>query len=124
MSPTQVIIIALGILLAVSAAGNAWQYHEHDKAIEAVATAKQLNADTTKAAKACGDSVDKLATDTRARGTRLEAALAGQKGKIESLETQAIAALSAKPANPADLCGSAVLFLKGEIAKERAGGAR
>jgi len=107
----------LTLLLALSVAGNAWQYHEHDKAVAAVATAEQLGVDTKAAAQACGASVDALAADSKARSARIEQQLAGWSGRILELPGASLEALSARPANPADLCGSVTQYLQAQIRK-------
>lgn len=117
MTITQI----LALLLAISVAGNAWQFHAHDKDVAAVATAEQLNTDTKAAAQACSASVDALAADAKARSARIEKQLAGWSGRILELQGASMEALSARPANPADLCASITQYLQGQVRKERAG---
>lgn len=117
MSLTQL----LALLLAISVAGNAWQFHDHDKAVAAVATAEQLNTDTKAAAQACSASVDGLAADSKARSARIEQQLAGWSGRILELQGASIEALAARPANPADLCGSITQYLQAQIRKSGPG---
>lgn len=114
-------VMLLGILLALSVAGNAWQYHEHDKAVAAVATATQLNADTAAAAQTCTNSVDTLAKDSRFRQGRIRADVAALAPQISALQTQGNQALQAKPDNPTDLCGSLERFWRARIIEERSG---
>lgn len=117
-------VIVLGVLLAVSAAANAWLLRERDGALEQVATAKQLNADTAAAAQACSASVDALASDTRARSKRLDAMLSHFSGRMLTLQTEANDALRARPSDPKDLCKSIGDYWRAEIRKERAGATR
>lgn len=118
------IVIALGVLLVASATGNAWLLHERDGAIAAVATATQLNADTAAAAGACKTSVDRLAVNTMARSAYIDKQLAGWGGLILTRQHEASEALSARPANPADLCASLTAYLQGRIREDAAGAKR
>lgn len=120
MNPT----ILLAILLAISVAGNGWQYHEHGKDLVRIGTTEQLAADTREAAKACSTSVDNLATQGKKQHTTVLANLQAQAGKVASLEGAAIAALNARPADPANLCKSLELYLRGQINAEKTGGAK
>jgi len=113
----------LGVLLAISVAGNAWQYHEHDKLIEAKATALQLNEDTKGAAQACTASVKTLADDSRRRQGDLATKVGEISGAVGAMQKKANQALQAKPDNPADLCGSLERYWKARIVEERAGAA-
>lgn len=115
MSP----IAILGLLLALSVAGNAWLFHARDKALAAEVTAEQLNADTAVAAKTCSDSVDNLAKDGKARSARLEKMLGAESARIVSLQRQALDAQRAKPDDPKDLCGSLERYLRAQIKAER-----
>lgn len=119
MGPTLIPLIVLGVLLAASAAGNAWLFNSRDKALVAEATAQQLNADTAVAAKTCSDGVDNLATDSKARSIRLEKMLGAKAGSILTLQHQALAAQRARPDNPQDLCGSLERYLRSQIKAER-----
>lgn len=124
MSPTVIVIGVLMLLLALSGAGNAWLFHERDKALEAKATAVQLNADTAKAAETCGASVDKLATDSKVRHKNLEQAIGLTDIRVAELQGRANQVLQTKPDNPADLCGSLERFLRARIVEDRAGAAK
>jgi len=115
MNPT----ILLAILLFLSVAGNAWQYNEHSQDMVKIGTTEQLAADTKAAAEACSTSVDNLAKKGATQHATVLANLAAQAGKVAGLEGAAIAALNAKPADPADLCKSLELYLRGQIKAER-----
>lgn len=115
MKPT----ILLAILLALSVAGNGWQYHEHGKDLIKIGTTEQLAADTQAAADACSASVDNLATQGKTRHSELLASLQAQAGQVAGLKGAAIAALNAKPADWADLCKSLEIFLREQIKAER-----
>ncbi len=110
----------LGLLLAISVAGNLWQYHEHDVVVTRAATAEQLGRDTRAAADACTASVNNLAEQGRAQRKETLAALAALAPQIEATKRSAQLALLARPDNPADLCGSLADYLRREIRKERA----
>lgn len=114
------VVIGLAISLAVSLAGNAWLFHERDKAIEARAAVGQLQADTKAAAGACTKSVDDLAKASRAQAKGLQAAIEGASGQVAWLQTEALKAGQVKPDNPQDLCGSLERYLKGELTRRRA----
>lgn len=116
MSP----VIALAIALAISLAGNAWLFHDRDKAIEARAAVGQLQADTKAAADACTQSVDKLASASRAQEKRLQEAIDGARGQVAWLQTEALKAGQARPDNPQDLCGSLERYLRGQLLQRRA----
>lgn len=115
MSPTMV----LGILLGLSVAGNAWQYHQHTKDAVAFGTTKQLAEDTKAAAGACSTSVDNLAKAGRTRQDAILAALAGVAPKVAELQKEALVAAQAKPDDPKDLCGSLQRYLKAQVRAER-----
>lgn len=117
MSPLAI----LGILLALSVAGNAWQYHEHTVDSVKFGTTKQLADDTKAAAQACSDGVDALQKQGAGTRTAIIAALQGESARIKGLQQDALTALAARPDNPADLCGSLDRYLKAQIAKERGG---
>jgi hypothetical protein len=118
MGALSIPILVLGVLLAASISGNAWLLHSRDGALQAEATAKQLNADTAQAAKACSDSVDHLAEDGKARSARLEKMIGAQSGRIQTLQRQALDAQRAKPDDPKDLCGSLERYLRAQIRAE------
>jgi hypothetical protein len=118
MSPT----IILAILLALSVAGNGWQYHEHGKDLVQIGTTKQLADDTKLAAQTCSTSVDKLATKGETQHAAVLASLQAQAGKVADLKGATIAALNAKPADPADLCKSLAIYLHDQIKAEKTGG--
>lgn len=114
MNPSAI----LSILLALSVAGNAWQFHIHDKLVATAATAEQISRDTKAAADACSASVDNLATEGRKQREDTLAAIKAQQPAIESLRSAANLALLAKPINPKDLCSSLDTYLRAEIRKE------
>lgn len=111
---------AVAILLALSTAGNAWQFHRHEATLEAKAATEQLAKDTTEAAKACTRGVDDLARAGRIRGQALLQAMRGAAPKVAALEAAASVAARAKPDAPSDLCGSLERYWKAQIKAERA----
>lgn len=113
-------IVILGILLALSVAGNAWQFHHGEVILEAKAATAQLAKDTTAAAQACTQGVEDLAKAGRVRGKALLDALEKAKPQVASLEAAATVAARAKPDDAQDLCGSIERYLTAQIKAERA----
>lgn len=117
MTPT----IILGILLAISVAGNGWQYHEAGKLQVKIGATEQLATDTKAAAEACTKGVDDLAKAGRVRGKALLEAMKGVAPKVASLEAAASVAARAKPDDPQNLCASLERYWKAQIKAEREG---
>ncbi|OHC66980.1 MAG: hypothetical protein A3H93_18120 [Rhodocyclales bacterium RIFCSPLOWO2_02_FULL_63_24] len=115
MSPLTVV----GLLLALSVAGNAWLFNSRDVALAERATFEHASKDTAVAAKACSDGVEGLAADGKKRHADLLTRIKAQAGQVAALEGASIAALNARPADPGDLCKSLAQYLAGEIRKER-----
>jgi len=113
--------LVLGILLAISVAGNAWQFHHGEKLVAKAAGTEQLANDTKAAAEACTKGVDDLARAGRIRGKALLDALEKAKPQVASLEAAAALAARAKPDDAQDLCGSLERYLKNQIKAERGG---
>lgn len=120
MSLTQGLLAALGLSLAA----NLWLFNSRDRSIAELARQDQANAQLEAVGMSCSSSVDKLADDTAKRARRLEGLLMGESARILTLQHEAAAAMSARPANPADLCGSIRQFWRDEIRKERAAEAK
>lgn len=113
------LIAVMAVLLALSAAGNAWQFKHGEAAIEAAATATQMNTDTKAAATACSSSVDALGKAGDKRQTDLLAALKGVAPRVAALQAESLKAMGAKPDDPKDLCGSLERYLRGQIKSEK-----
>lgn len=111
----------LGVLLALSVAGNAFLFHERDKIMQKEATVSQLAADVKQQAAVCTASVDNLAEEGKKRDAHLGAKLDAIAPKVAELQKEQFAALSARPDNPHDLCGSLARYWSQEIAKEKGG---
>ena len=109
----------LGVLLALSTAGNAWQFHRHEATLEAKAATEQLARDTTAAAQACTKGVTDLEKAGRARQGALLDALVKAQPKVAALEAAASVAARAKPDTPSDLCGSLERYWRAQIKAER-----
>lgn len=109
-----------GIALAVSVAANLGLGHLYLGKRDELAAEKEISRQVGAAAKSCSDGVETLRKEGVARQSAVLAALAAQKGAIDGLQSRANDALSAKPDDPADLCGSLDRYLRGEIEKERA----
>ncbi len=119
--PNLNFIIGMAIALALSAAGNAWQFHRNGVLIAEGAKTEQARVDTLGAATACSASVDTLAAKSGQQATDLKTALAGIAPAVSKAQGEAIRALAAKPSNPNDLCGSLAVYLKTQIQAERGG---
>lgn len=111
-------IAILGVLLALSTAGNAWQFHRHEATIEAKAATEQLARDTTAAAQACTKGVTDLEKAGRARQGALLDALVRAQPKVAALEAAASVAARAKPDDPQNLCASLERYWKAQIKAE------
>jgi len=119
ISPFQIGCIILGVLLAVSAAGNAWLFRERTALLVRDGTVTQLAADTKAAASACSASVEGLDKAGKQRQRDLIAALKGIAPQVARGQQEALSALAAKPDDPQDLCGSAQRYIARELAAER-----
>lgn len=112
-------MIILGILLALSVAGNAWQYHEHTADSIKFGTTKQLADDTKAAASACSAGVDRMEKAGTTRQRALDAALKGIQPALEKSQRDVMDALKARPDDPKDLCGSLGRYLNQQIQAEK-----
>lgn len=116
MSVLQILVI----VLALSAAGDAWVVHlwlgQRDKTATALESVKVVSA----AASSCSAGVDALKAESDARQAAVVAALEENRVAIASLQIKANKALSAKPANVKDLCGSLLIFFKQRIDEGKA----
>ena len=115
------IIIGLAIALALSLAGNAWQFHRNGVLIAEGAKTEQARVDTLAAAAACSSSVDALAAKSTAQAAGIKAALVGIAPAVSKAQGEALRALAARPSNPNDLCGSLATYIKAQIQAERGG---
>lgn len=115
MSPT----IILGILLALSVAGNAWQYRQALEAATRYGTTKQLAEDTKAAAATCTKGVEDLDKAAKERDRRLQAALKAIQPALDNGQREVMAALKARPDDPKDLCGSLERYFRAQVKAER-----
>lgn len=109
----------LGLLLALSFAGNLWLFHSRDNALESAAQHKTAYDGALGAANLCSASVRTLSDESKVRHAETLRRLSAQSGQVRGLEQAAIEALQARPSDPGDLCGSLAAFLKTEIQRER-----
>lgn len=109
----------LGLLLAISTAGNLWLFHSRDKALASAAQHEIAYDGAIGAANLCSASVNDLATTSKKRHEETLRRLSAQSGQVRGLEQAAIEALQARPSDPGDLCGSLAAYLRTEIQKER-----
>ena len=119
MSPASIGLIVLGVLLALSTAGNAWFWHERDGLLQREATVTQLQRDTKEAANTCTKSVEDLGKKGAERDRRLAQALERVAPQVAADQKAALAALTAKPDDPKDLCGSLERYLRAQIRADR-----
>jgi len=112
-------MIIMGIVLAISLAGNAFLFHSRDAALEGKATAETALTGWKSSAETCSKSVDKLAGDGKKRHQEILDKLDSETGRIKGLQHDALNALAARPDDPKDLCGSIARYFKAEIQKER-----
>jgi len=121
VTPATIGLIVLGVLLAISTAGNAYFWHERDGLIQREATVQQLQRDTREAANTCTRSVEDLGKKGAERDQRLAAALSRVAPAVAADQRAALAALAAKPDDPKDLCGSLERYLRRQLEAERGG---
>lgn len=118
MSPMMI----MGIVLAISLAGNGFLFWSRDNAIEekaaAVTSATAWEASST----TCTNSVDQLAKDGDKRHKALLGAITSETQRIKGLQHEAIAAQRARPDNPQDLCGSLLRYWQDQVKREKGGG--
>lgn len=109
--------VILGILLALSVAGNAALYKLHTHDLEKIGSLEQLAKDARADAKACSDGVKKLREAAAAREKETAKALKAAEAKAREADKRADATLQERPVD-ADTCDSA-LELNQRKAKER-----
>ena len=119
MNPATIGLIVLGVLLALSASGNAYFWHERDGLLQREATVTQLQRDTKEAANTCTRSVEDLGKKGAERDRRLAQALERVAPQVAADQKAALAALTAKPDDPKDLCGSLERYLRAQIRADR-----
>lgn len=111
----------LGVLLAVSLSGNAWLLHVNSGLHAENGAITQAQADTKQVAQACGASVNALATAAEQRHAATQEALQKIAPKLKALNSSVVQTLNAKPADPADLCKSALSLAKAAILAGKTG---
>ena len=112
-------IAILGVLLALSSAGNAYQYRENGQLQAKAGAVEQMAKDSKEAAQACTTGVENLAKAGRTRGKALLDAMKAAEPKVASLEAAASVAARAKPDDPQNLCASLERYWKAQIKAER-----
>lgn len=111
-----------GVLLAVSVVLNGWLVHVNAGLYAEVGVAVQAQKDTKMVAESCGKSVDALAAAAAQRHADTQAALQKIAPKLKVLNSSVVQTLNAKPADPANLCNSALLLAKAAILAGKTGG--
>ena len=109
----------LALLLALSAAGNVFLWKHGEALKQEMGAVQQLATDAKAAGEACSKGVEDMAKAAGTRQKRLETALAAVAPEVRRAQSDALAALSAKPDNAADLCGSLERYLRSQIKAER-----
>lgn len=109
----------LGVVLAISLAGNAGLGFLLQSAWKDAARFESEKNIAIGGAKACTDSIDNLASEGKKRQQAILRAIAASAGKVDQLRAESQTALAAKPDDPNDLCGSAMRYLQREIQRER-----
>ncbi len=119
MKPTTVVVVVLGLLLATSAAGNAYLGHLYlAKRDEAIKLAEQRDA-AKDAAKACSDGVNKLRTDQEAQHKAAMAAIAAARKEAQKAYGAADAERNREQAVPGDACASAAVETREWLQRRR-----
>lgn len=114
-------LMLLSILLALSSAGNLYQYHENGKLHTELGGLKTANAAANNAAQACSSSIDKLTTATDDRAKTLLAAMQRINPQLRALQAGVTQTLNKQPIDPSDLCKSALLLSQQELAAFKSG---
>lgn len=110
MNPT----IILGILLAISVAGNALLGKLYVVAREDLGRQEQATAEARAAGLACSAGVEKLATDAKARQKKAATAIAAARKSEAAAHTRALTILATAPTD-ADPCKAASALNASEI---------
>jgi len=120
MKPTTVVIVVLGLLLATSAAGNAYLGQMYlAKRDEAIKLGEQRNA-AKDSAKACSDGVDKLAKAGDAQHKAAMAAITAARQEALKAYGAADAERNRPQAVPGDVCASAEVETREWLQRRRA----
>ena len=97
----------LGLLLAISMAGNAFLGNAYLSQRDKAVTGEVKTEQATGVAQACSKGVDELAVRADERKKLAAAAMAEAKKQARTLDRQADAILATPPAAPGDDCASA-----------------
>lgn len=119
-SPTMI----LALLLAIAVAGDAFLFRQNGELHDRLGAFETANKQVAAAAQQCSNSVGGLAAAGDQRHQELLANIKAIQPVLNKLQAGVTQTLNAKPANPADLCGSALILSQQEIAalKALAGG--
>lgn len=110
----------LALSLAANAALVASNLELREKHAEAKGTWEQAAKQSTQAIASCNAGVARIESATARAQAAAASAAAENRAAIQAFQRKATAALSAKPDNPADLCGSLNRWLGQQIMQERA----
>ena len=98
--------VALGILLALSIAGNVIFYKLHSRDLTKIGQLQQAALDAKSAAKACSEGVERLRKEALARDKRAAEALKAAETRAREADARADATLQERPNQP-DACAAA-----------------
>ena len=98
--------VILGILLALSLAGNVGLYKLHSWDLQKIGGLQQAAKDAVADAKACSEGVEKLRKEAAARDKRAAEALKGAETRAREADARADATLQERPSQP-DPCAAA-----------------
>ena len=111
----------LALLLALSAAGNVFLWKHGEALKQEMGAVQQLAADAKAAGEACSKGVEDMAKAAGSRQKRLEAQMAAVAPEVRRAQADSLAALQAKPSDPANLCASLEKYLREQVKAERGG---
>lgn len=110
-------MVILGLLLALSVAGNGVLYKLHTGDLQRIGSLKQANKDARADAKACSDAVKKVRLETEKRDRVVAEALKGAEARALAANQQANKTLQEAPIG-GDLCAAALELNRRKL-KER-----
>ena len=109
----------LGILLALSIAGNAALFKLRDAAIQDAATAQSAYQQAVASALQCSEGVKKLALATADREKRAKDAVRAAQGARAKADARALQTLQTPPSVPEDACKSAEVLNSAKLLERR-----
>jgi len=111
--------VILAILLALSAAGNFILFKARDRALALVALKEAELNHARSAGKACSDATRQLREDAATRAREVARAINAAREAARDAGRRADATLTARPANPQDVCASALDLSRQKVQERR-----